>query len=154
MAVYFTDSSALAKRYVVETGTPWLRTLLAPATGCVVVIAHITAVELIAAFARRERGGSLTPIDATAACADFRTHLADEYQIVDVSGSIINRAMLLAETYGLRGYDAVQLTAALDTNERFLAAGQPPIILVSADAELNTAALAEGMSVEDPNAHP
>ena len=58
MRVYFADSSALAKRYVAEVGTVWLRSLLDPATGAVVVIARITAVELIAALTRRERGGA------------------------------------------------------------------------------------------------
>jgi hypothetical protein len=55
VSTYFADSSALAKRYVVEVGTAWLRALLDPTTGNVVVIARITAVELTAAFTRRER---------------------------------------------------------------------------------------------------
>lgn len=154
MAVYFADSSSLAKRYVSETGSVWLRTLLNPTTGNVTVLARITSVELIAAFTRRERGGSLTPADATIARADLRTHLAGEYQIVEVDELIIDRAMLLAETHGLRGYDAVQLAAALEVNASYLAAGHSAIILLASDSELNAAANVEGLSVEDPNVHP
>ena len=58
MAVYFVETSALAKRYVAETGSVWLRTLLDPRTGCSVYVVRVTAVEMIAAFTRRERGRS------------------------------------------------------------------------------------------------
>ena len=42
MTTYYLDSSALSKRYVEETGTPWLRGILAPAAGNAVVTARIT----------------------------------------------------------------------------------------------------------------
>ena len=32
--------------------------------------------------------------------------------------------------------------------------GEPPIILLSSDSELNTAAVAEHLMVDDPNSHP
>lgn len=154
MATCFTDSSALAKRYVVETGTSWLKALLDPSTGNVVVIARITAVEMIAALTRRERGGSLTSVDATKARSDFRLDLANEYQVTEVTEARVNQAMLLAETHGLRGYDSVQLAMAMDVNAQLIANGQPAITLISADMELNAAANAEGLAVEDPNTHP
>ena len=121
------DASALAKRYIAETGTAWIRNVLDPSMGVVVVLARITAVELIAAISRRERAGSLAPADGATARADFRGDLADEYQIVEVDESVVNRAMLLAETHGLRAYDAVQLAAALGVNATYLAAGAPAI---------------------------
>ena len=152
--VYFTDTSALSKRYVAEIGTTWLQTALDPATGCSVYIVGITAVELIAALTRRERGGTLSPTDAAAARAAFRAHLGAEYKSIEVTEALIHRAMLLAETKGLRGYDAVQLAAALDVNASYIAAGLPAIILISADAELNAAATVEGLRVENPNSHP
>jgi hypothetical protein len=43
----------------------------------------------------------------------------------------------------------VQLAAVLEIH-----ATDPSMTLLSADAELNTAALAEGLSVDDPNSHP
>jgi uncharacterized protein len=62
--------------------------------------------------------------------------------------------MRLADAHELRAYDAVQLAAALELNGRWLAAGMSGITLVSADQDLNTAATAEGLMVEDPNVHP
>ena len=62
--------------------------------------------------------------------------------------------MDLAEAHGLRAYDSVQLAAALELNRLRVAAGMGGIILVSADLELNAAATASGLAVDDPNLHP
>jgi hypothetical protein len=48
----------------------------------------------------------------------------------------------------------VQLAAAIEANKERVANGLSVLVLVSADAELNDAALAEGFGVEDPNTHP
>lgn len=61
--------------------------------------------------------------------------------------------MTLAEMRVLRGYDAVQLAAALEVNAASLSLGMPTVTLVSADTELNAAAAAEGLPIENPNAH-
>jgi hypothetical protein len=37
---------------------------------------------------------------------------------------------------------------------RYLAAGLPAVICMSADTELNAAAMAEGLTIDDPNTHP
>ena len=61
MAVYFVETSALAQRYIAETGSIWLRSLLDPSTDCSIYVVRVTAVEISAALTRRERGGTLTP---------------------------------------------------------------------------------------------
>ena len=84
----------------------------------------------------------------------FRSHLAGRYTIVEITPGLLNAAMRLADSHGLRAYDAVQLAVAVELNTRWQSAGLNGITLVSADAELNAAALAEGLLVEDPNTHP
>jgi hypothetical protein len=59
--------------------------------------------------------------------------------------------MVLAETYGLRGYDAIQLAAGCTVNTLCIFSGLAPIVFVSADNELNVAASNEGLIVENPN---
>jgi hypothetical protein len=61
----------------------------------------------------------------------------------------IVQAAFLARSHALRGYDAVQLAAAIEIH-----ATDPSVTLLSANAELNTAALALGLLVDDPNNHP
>ena len=152
--VYFADTSALAKRYVTELGTGWLQGLLAPPGDCSLYIVRITQVELIAAITRRERGATITPPDAVAARTAFRIYIVSQYNVIEFTSSLAHRAMTLAEAHGLRGYDAIQLAAALAVNTSYNAVGLPTITLISADAELNAAALLEGLNVEDPNNHP
>jgi len=65
---------------------------------------------------------------------------------------LIDLALEDAGRRGLRGYDCVQLAGALSIQRERFAAQLDPVVLVSADAELNAAARAEGLRVEDPNA--
>ena len=51
------------------------------------------------------------------------------------TSALANRAMLLAEQHGLRGYDAMQLAAGCEVHVRYLAAGLPAVIFISADTE-------------------
>ena len=153
MAIYFFDTSALVKRYVNETGTGWVTAIVDPAAGNELWLARVTGVEVVSAIARRQRGGSIAAADAITALADFRHDLANQYLAVEITSALIAHAMTLAETHALRGYDAVQLAAALEVNGRYLALGLS-LTMVSADAELNAAATLEGLTVEDPNAHP
>jgi hypothetical protein len=62
--------------------------------------------------------------------------------------------MLVARKHRLRAYDAVQLAVVLDVHRRQQDAGLGMVTLISADQALNDAALAEGLSVDDPRSHP
>jgi hypothetical protein len=48
----------------------------------------------------------------------------------------------------------VQLGAALELNAHRSAAGLAALVFLSSDAELNAAAVLEGLSVDNPNSHP
>ncbi len=149
MAAYFLDTSAVVKRYVQETGTAWVQALAAPMVRHSLFVVRITLAETVAAITRRERGGSITPHDAATAVADFQLDFARQYRVVEVSPGLVAQAATLARRNGLRGYDAVQLAAVLEIH-----ATDASMTLLSADAELNTAALAEGLLVDDSNSHP
>jgi predicted nucleic acid-binding protein len=161
MAAYFFDS-ALVKRYVNETGSDWGQAITAAAMGHEIYVARITTVEVIAALVRRARAGNMDAVAAAAAIAQFKADTAADYRIIELTTGLAQSAIAATERHGLRGYDAVQLATALEINDRLraqlLALGLPlnafPCFVVSADVELNTAAIAEGLAVEDPNAHP
>lgn len=153
MATYLFDSSALAKRYVTETGTAWVQALSHPAAGHSVYVARITLVELVSAIVRRKKRGDLTPTAAAAALADIRADFASSYSVIEVTAKLVAQAEVLAEKHALRGYDAVQLSAALEVNAAYVAVGLTPLTLISADLDLNAAGTAEGLNVDDPNTH-
>jgi predicted nucleic acid-binding protein len=154
MAAYFFDTSALIKRHVREVGSAWVRSLCRSKTSHVIYLARITAVEVSSALTRRQRGGTLSPAQAGAILGHFRRHLSQRYRTLEITPALVADAMLLARRHGLRAYDAVQLAAAFEVDRAFQARAAGPVTLVSADQELNTAAAAEGLVVEDPNQHP
>lgn len=110
--------------------------------------------EITAAVARRQRSGSLSAANAAAILTQFRQDLALEYGVIEITPAVLSSAMLLAESYGLRAYDAVQLAVAVELHTQRRAGGLDALTLVCADQELNAAAAALGLLVEDPNLHP
>jgi predicted nucleic acid-binding protein len=154
VTVYFFDSSAIVKRYVRETGTAWVINITDLTMDNRIYVARITGVEVVSAITRQGRGGGLSITDAASAIEQFRYDFVNEYRVIEISQALIDRAMSLAETHALRGYDAVQLAAALEVNTRRLAFEMPVLTLVSADVALNAVATVEGLPVQDPNAHP
>jgi predicted nucleic acid-binding protein len=154
MADYFFDTSALVKRHVNETGSAWVRSLIRAKAAHRIYIARITTVEVFAAITRRQHSGHLSAAQAGAILGHFRRHLTQRYRIIDLTPAIYAEAMLKARKRRLRAYDAVQLAAALEIRQQRMAAGFGPVTLISADQPLNTAAQAEGLTVDDPNSHP
>jgi uncharacterized protein len=151
---YLLDSSALVKRYVIETGTAWVRRLTRRNPSTIIYIAHITAVEVNCAIARRRKGKTITATKASSILRRFDQHIAGRYTLIGVTPALLEQAKRLGRTHALRAYDAVQLAVALEANRYHRDKGSAPVILISADRDLNTAATAEALSVENPNSHP
>ena len=154
MAAFIFDASGIVKRYIQEIGTGWVRSLAAPTASNELFLTRIARVEVTAAIARRGRGG--TPLASTVASvlAQFRQDAAQEYNILEITPSVLADAERLAEVHGLRGYDAVQLSVSVELHRLRQIARVGNITLISADQDLNAAGIAEGLLVDDPNAHP
>lgn len=154
MATLYLESSALVKRYVQEIGTTWVLGLTDPTVGNRLLIAQVSGVETIAAITLRNRRGSTNAQDAATAIADFRRDFVREYVPIQITLDVVFLGMDVAERHGLRGYDAVQLAAALKAQAGRDARGLSPLTFLSADNALNAAAVAEGLTVDNPNNHP
>jgi len=163
VGILFFDSSGLVKRYVNETGTSWVQLLTEPSAGHSIYISRITGVEIVSAISRRIKGLSISPSDGAIAIRDFRYDFANQYNVLEVTAQIVEQAMDLAEAHALRAYDALQLSTAVELNARVHAnlaasgiAPDPNLIplLIGSDAELNSAAVAQSLLVDDPLSHP
>jgi predicted nucleic acid-binding protein len=151
----FVDSSALVKRYVQETGTAWVRRLTRHNPSTIIDITRITVVEVTLAVARRRKGTPpLAPSRASSILRRLRQHLDGHYTVIEITPALLDEAARLANAHTLRAYDAVQLAAALEINRKERDAGFTSVTLISADQALNDAAMAEGLTVDDPRAHP
>lgn len=105
----------------------------------------------MAAIARRTRGGDLKPDFGTQVITDFKRDSNVMFNIAEVTETILEDAVLMAEKHALRGYDAVQLAVAMRVNQQQQTASFPTLILVSADGDLLKAAGAEGLVTDNPN---
>lgn len=153
MADYFLDSSAIVKRYINERGSGFIDGLIGLENGNNIFLAQITIVEVESAFARRKKGKTLADKDAAAALNSFTIELADIYLTVGIMTEVVKAATKIATKHALRGYDAVQLAAALAANRDLIENGYSALTFVSADGDLNWATIMEGLSVENPNDH-
>jgi predicted nucleic acid-binding protein len=153
VAHYYLDSSALAKRYVAESGTRWVRRLHAPTQGHQLYTVRITGAEVVAALMLRSRVGTLTSSATWDVIRRFKCDFQSRYQLIEVSQRLVEFAMSLTETHPLRGYDAVQVAAAITLQRAPVVETVQAITFVSADARLNAAAAAEGLLIEDPTDH-
>jgi len=153
MAITFLDSSAVVKRYVPETGSAWIQDITDPAADHLLYVARITGVEVISAVTRRQRRGQISLPDAAVALAAFRRDFPSAYPMIEITAPVVARAMNLAERHGLRGFDSVQFAAALELRDQCLISGLTAPLFIAADRELNAAALAEGLAVDDPSTH-
>lgn len=139
--ILYVDTSALVKLYVEEAGTLKVVTRVEHAEA--VATALITYAEARAALARHQREGGITAADLRRAVRgldrEWRT-----YNVVDLSEALVHSAGVLAERHALRGYDAVQLAAALE-----LRAVGGPVEFCGFDDRLNRAARRERLVVSD-----
>lgn len=153
MSSYFIDSSALAKRYMPETGTTWVRHLTQPHSGNDIFVAQITVVEILSAIARGYHDGNIDRKTLQSFRQLVVRHMQTQYHVMVLSNIIVKRSLDLHEGYRLRAYDAVQLASALALQQQADALGGM-ITFIAADTRLLQAAGGEGLTTDTPNNYP
>lgn len=151
MPIYYFDSSSTVKKYVSETGTAWVLSLFKLPTDNAIYVSQITGVEVVSAISRRFRAGDLAKQAAKKSIARFKRDFQYRLRVLRLTDNVILDAMRLSEIHGLRGYDAVQLSVALELEKRLAPNNLTSIIFVSSDDNLNQAAQTEGLTVQNPN---
>ncbi len=154
MTTYFTDSSALVKRYISENGSPWVRNIANPVSGNSLIIAQITWVEVISAVARRQREGTISISDVNKLITDFRTDFNTQYQVITLDKIITDLAGELILQYPLKAYDAVQLASAIEIQRIFRTNSAINLVFLTADNRLLNIAQTLGLVTDNPNIHP
>ncbi len=136
--ITYVDTSTLLKLIIDENGSDRAMTIWSSADA--VASVSLIAVEARAALAAARRGWRLTEVQLRAAIAELEA-LVSDLHIVAVSDDLVASAAELADTEGLRGYDAVHLAAALTVDAT---------VLSSADAALCAAAARHGLHIANP----
>jgi predicted nucleic acid-binding protein len=139
--ILYLDSSSLFKCLVEEDHGDDVAAWAEAAD--VVAASRVAYPEVAAALARKRAGGQITSGDMRRALGGLEAAWED-CLVVDLAERL---AAELAVRYVLRGFDAVHLAAAVTLRD---AVGDDGIAFSSFDAELNRAAVAEGLIVLEP----
>ena len=150
MTAYFVDTSALAKRYISETGSTWTRSWLHIHTGNVILVSELVRVEMFSLLHRYQRMGTFSNTSVGRMKNTFLHHLQFEYSIVTLDSLLIIEAADLTIQHPLHTLDSVQLACGLVAARSI----KQQITFVSADNNLLNAANAEGLTTDNPNLHP
>ena len=153
MSIFFFDTSALAKRYMPETGMIWVRKQTASSSGNSIVIARITPVELYSAISRKYHDGLFDLQRLQAFRRLFSSHVRRQYLVMELTTTVMTRALNLHESHRMRAYDAVQLASALELHNRFTTAGTS-FSFITADQHLLQVATTAGLTTDNPNNYP
>lgn len=149
MAGYFFDSSALVKRYHVETGTSTVDKI-ANELGAQIRISILARVELVSAFAIKVRTGAISREEADLFLQQFHADVeAGKLEAYPIAESDFMVAERLVEKHAfdrhLRALDASQLAVALGLRSLGLLD-----YFVAADQRLCEVAKLEGFTVLNP----
>lgn len=150
MTTYYLDTSALAKRYIIEQGTSWVRDLTSPLSNNTIIVSDLTPIEIFSVIERKESGSFITQLEADKHRDAFLIHYGNEYVSVQLSNEVLIRARHLVTVHKkLRTLDAIQLASAVEATKIF----GTSIIFVSADKNLSAAAIVEGFNIDNPESH-
>ncbi len=144
------DASAAVKGYVEERGSDRIVALLDRAAEHELYISRICIVEVAAGILGKVRTGEAAFEEAVSYVRVFLGDLEDMYQVVEVDAVTTEKAVEVAQNHLLRAYDCLQLATVPLLQEQRDLAGMEPLTLMSSDVELNAAAEAEGLAVENP----
>jgi len=141
--IIYLDTSALIKRYVVEAGSNEVTDLVEQAETVGSIL--LTRIEMAAALSKSVRMNWVENGEAEIAWHDFLAHW-QSFARLSMTPALAERAARLAWEYGLRGYDAVHLAAALHWQETL----EIPVTLATYDRELWLAGQKAGLTAWPP----
>src|SRR2546427_4451426 len=144
MPAYYFDTSALAKRYVVEVGSTWVQAIVTQQSGQTIYTSVLTQPEIVSALRRRVREGLLEAPEAERLAQQVLEHMTQSYALAAITPSVITQACMLLHRHPLRAYDALHVACALAVREAIAPRQLAELVFVAADVPLLAAAAAGG----------
>lgn len=134
--IAYLDSSAIIKQYIGdEAGRIDLESIISESAG--LATSRLSFVEVWAGLAAARRAARLRPSEHDRAVASFGDAWAG-YDVIELSESVGTRAARMAEAFGLRAGDAIQLASVFEM-------GFEETVMVAWDSRLRSAARAAGV---------
>jgi predicted nucleic acid-binding protein len=141
----YVDSSALVKKYVLESGSDRVLKLLAQSG--MAVTSKLAYPEILAGLSRKRREKGIAEKDYRAALADFESDWL-ALLIIEFQDELLPLIKQLLTKHALKGADAVHLASALWIQK----AAKEKVSLVASDIQLLRAAKSEKLEIINPEA--
>jgi len=147
LALYYLETSALVKLYVLEPGSDRLLRIANNLADNRLAVLAVSPVEARSAIRRRERVGDIDSKTAALILDRLQQHLESRFLRQPLNDSVLDGALEIIDRYALRAYDAIQLAgcSALKTT-----VGKESLTFVCSDQQLLEAARSELLPVLDP----
>ena len=131
----FLDSSALAKRYIQETGSEKVELILKQASS--LGLSSLCPVEIISAMRRRRRELSLTK-DQYLLAKQALVDDARDAEIVNVIPRVVGKAIAILEKEQLRAIDAIHIASAIEWKASLFVSSDKKQLAAASHAGLKT----------------
>jgi len=148
MNYFLFDTSALAKRYVPEVGTPLINHLLNTVSKQRMFVLVLAFGELVSFLVRKKNSGQISRMSYLQALADSRSEMTSMV-IQSVSDDLVWKSLSLIEQYSINATDAIILRSALNIADTLRVLGHD-LVLVTSDIRLANSAQSSKLVVWNP----
>ena len=147
----YMDASALAKRYVPETGSNLVDEVLDNVSGRRNCLLNVAAGEVVSILVRRKNAGVISAERLVQLLVDFDSEIAHCRAVrkMAVTNRLAITAFPLIVTHSINSTDAIALKSALAIADQLRADGDD-LVLVASDERLLRAAHAERLTTFNP----
>jgi hypothetical protein len=148
---FYLNASALAKRYVPETGSLLVDEIFDKVPGDRVYLLNVGVGEVVSILVRKKNAGAISDAYFRQALLDFEAEIVRTADInkIPISNRLATSCLSLIVTHSINSTNAVSLRSALAISQK-LRAGSDDLVLVASDQRLLRAAQAEGLSTFNP----
>lgn len=152
MIYFWLDANAIAKRYVVEKGTPLINYFFSRVSAERMICLFDSMDETRFVIVKKRNRAEITSSEFNQAIQQFEAEVVNSTEIEQVDATIDQKeaARQLIHDYPINSSDAYILQCALDKANELRIDGHN-LILVSNDQALLEAAKSEGLRTFDPN---
>lgn len=151
MASFFLDGSALAKRYVPETGSALVDFILDNVPEERIFLLNVGAAEVVSVLVRKKNAGMLSAADCSQALLELDSEViqSSAKHLIAFDNAVVIEAFAYIVAHSINATDAIILRVTLTLAQHLRNQGDD-LVLVASDQRLLRAAIAEGLVTFNP----
>jgi predicted nucleic acid-binding protein len=151
MMFFFLDGSALAKRYVIEVGSPLIHSLLDNVSASRLIVLNIGFAEVMSILVRRKNAGKLSLALFSQGLIELSQEIIHSPSLrkVEPTNSLVIASLAHISKHSVNSTDAIALHAAIGLAQNVRTRGDD-LVLVASDQRLLRAAQAERLATFNP----